>query len=329
MDSDLLLPVAIAVVVMLSVGLASFVLLSGGMSSSAQARIKRIGQIATDTKAMTSPANTRKKSVQEALKDLETQKKIAMTKASSPPLNVALEQAAIRLTVRQFIMASAGLGVCTGFATLLFGQPLWLAFVVAIASGLSIPRMLVTKLRKRRQKKFIRDLPEGLDVLIRGLKAGLSVQESLRIVATETDEPLRGEFRIVVDELPSGLPLDEVMRRMAIRMPVPEANYLAMVMAIQNKAGGNLAEAIGNLSRVLRERKRLDGRVKALSAEATSSAMIIGVLPILVSVLIYFVSPSYIMRLFTDPIGHLALGGSAVWMGIGIYVMRQMIQIDV
>jgi tight adherence protein B len=193
---------------------------------------------------------------------------------------------------------------------------------------MGLPRWLLKFLRKRRQNKFLAEFANSLDVVVRGVKAGLPVNDCFQMIATEASEPVRGEFRLLVEAQRVGVPLDDGLERMFERMPLPEVNFLAIVMAIQKDSGGNLAEALGNLSKVLRERKKMHGKIRAMSQEAKSSAAIIGSLPILVMGVVYITTPDYITTLWTDPFGQVMLGFSALWMMTGVLVMRKMINFD-
>jgi tight adherence protein B len=176
-----------------------------------------------------------------------------------------------------------------------------------------------------RQKKFSNQLADAIDVIVRGVKSGLPLNQCLRIIAAESPEPLRTEFQQLCDSQSMGVPLDQSMQRMYDRMPLAEVNFFSIVLVIQQKTGGNLSESLGNLSGVLRARKLMKEKVKALSAEAKASAMIIGALPIVVMAMVYFTRPAYIATLFTDPVGHLILLGCAVMMSMGIFIMHKMV----
>jgi tight adherence protein B len=198
-----------------------------------------------------------------------------------------------------------------------------------MAVGLfGLPRWIVSFKRKRRMERFLNEFANAIDVIVRGIKAGLPLGDCIRMIATETDEPVRGEFRKIVDAQSVGMSVADAVAKMPDRIPLPEANFFAIVISIQQKAGGNLAEALANLSKVLRERRQMKGKIKAMSMEAKASAVIIGILPLAVMILTYLSSPEYIMLLFTDPLGNLILGASAVWMLIGTLVMRKMVNFD-
>ncbi len=165
-------------------------------------------------------------------------------------------------------------------------------------------------------------------MIVRGVKAGLPVGDCIRIVAAETQEPVKSEFRAIAESTAMGIPLGDAASKLFERIPVPEANFFGIVVAIQQKAGGSLSEALGNLSRVLRDRRKMKAKIKAMSMEAKASAAIIGSLPIAVMFLVYLTSPNYIELLWTHPMGHMMLVASATWMTIGILVMRKMINFD-
>ena len=168
-----------------------------------------------------------------------------------------------------------------------------------------------------------------MDIIVRGIKAGLPLGDCIRIIANEGAEPVRTEFRGIVEAQSLGLTLGEAVERMVERVPVTEANFFSIVINIQAKSGGNLSEALGNLSRVLRERKKMRGKVSAMSMEAKASASIIGALPFIVGLLVYLSTPAYMMLLFTSSTGKLVIGASLFWMFIGLMSMRKMIQFDI
>jgi tight adherence protein B len=183
-------------------------------------------------------------------------------------------------------------------------------------------------LKKRRENKFLEAFPDAVDVIVRGIKAGLPLLDSLRLIANEAQEPVRSEFRGIIDTQTIGMPIGEACLKLYERMPLPEANFFGIVVSIQQRAGGNLSEALGNLSRVLRDRKKMKAKIRAMSMEAKASASIIGALPIAVMILVYITSPQYITLLWTEPLGRIMLAGCVIWMSMGILVMRKMINFD-
>lgn len=266
----------------------------------------------------------RREQVEETLKDLELRQK----KAKSPPLSVQISQAGLSWSKRQFLVVSIVLGLLAFVLSIVSGAGIVVGAALAFAAGLGAPRWLLSFLKKRRQTQFLDQFPDAVDVIVRGVKAGLPPVDCLRMVASDAGEPLRSEFRAIVETQAIGIPLGEACAKLYERIPAPEANFFGIVISIQQKSGGNLAEALANLSRVLRDRKKMKAKIKAMSMEAKASAGIIAALPIAVMLLVYITSPQYIELLWTSPLGQTMLAGSAFWMLTGILVMRKMINFD-
>ncbi len=231
-------------------------------------------------------------------------------------------------TPQKFWIAS-GISGAVGFvlAFAIGRHPLGAA-VMAFAMGLGLPRWVLGFLKKRREKRFLKALPDAVDVIVRGIKAGLPLFESIKVVATDSPEPLKSEFKAIIETQTIGMPLGEACARLYERMPLPEANFFGIVVAIQQKSGGNLSEALGNLSKVLRDRKKMAEKIQAMSTEAKASASIIGALPPIVMLLVWMSTPDYIALLWTHQIGQFMLVCCVVWMTIGILVMKKMINFD-
>jgi tight adherence protein B len=267
----------------------------------------------------------RRQQVEDSLKQLEARQK----NAKNPPLEIRLQQAGLSITKKRFLVYSA----LTGFVVLIFmllfsGMGPLISVPAAGAAGFGLPRWVVGYLKKKREAKFIEELPNGIDIITRGVKAGLPIGDCIRIVANETIEPVKGEFRQIAEAQAVGMTLSEAASKMFDRVPLAESNFFGIVLTIQQQAGGNLSEALGNLSRVLRERKKMRQKIKAMSMEAKASAAIIASLPFGVMLLVYLTSPGYIELLWTTPTGRVLLAGSAVWMSMGVFVMRRMINFD-
>ncbi|WP_421859136.1 type II secretion system F family protein [Oricola sp.] len=274
-------------------------------------------------------AGKRKKQIQQSLTDLEEHNKKRAAGTTNPPLKKLLLQAGLKIDARTFYVYSAVCAVvCTILAYFLGVPPLYLIGVL-FAGGLGLPRWIVGLMRKRRMKAFLEEFPNAIDVVVRAIKSGLPLNDGLRLIAAEAREPVKSEFRRIIETQQLGLSTPEACARMYQSMPLPEANFFAIVIQIQASAGGNLAEALGNLSRVLRDRKKMKAKVSAMSMEAKASAAIIAALPFIVTILVYLTSPNYITLLFTTNTGNLIIGVSAVWMSIGVFVMRQMINFEV
>ena len=271
----------------------------------------------------------RRKSVQDSLKDLEKKQLENSKKLASASLKSRLTQTGLPLTMPRFYMLCVALGFAIFIMTLMVGLPLLASLGMAFVCAVGLPRWIIGFLIKRRQNKFLSEFPNALDVMVRSIKSGLPLNDALRLIASDGQEPVKAEFKRVVESQQVGLSVPDACARMMMTMPLQEVNFFAIVIAVQGQAGGNLSEALGNLSRVLRERKKMKAKVSALSMEAKASACIIGALPFIVSLLVYMTSPQYMMVLFTDLRGHLIMGASAIWMSIGIFVMRNMINFDI
>ena len=329
---SLLMLIAIGVLATLSAGGLTYALLFDRIQkeNTTARRIDMIqgaGHIESPREAAADPAK-RRKSIQETLKEVEEREKAKSKHSKSPPLALRIQQAGLRWSRRTFILISLAVGVVTYFVAAIMGAPIYISAAVAVAGFLGLPRWIVNFLRKRRMTKFVDEFANAMDVIVRGVKAGLPLNDCIRIIASEAAEPVKSEFRIISETQAMGLSLAEAVGKLPERVPTQEAIFFAIVVAIQQRAGGNLAEALGNLSRVLRERRKMKGKISAMSMEAKASSVIIGALPVVVMGLVYLTSPNYIVLLFTDPIGHVILGCSATWMFIGIMVMRKMIRFD-
>jgi tight adherence protein B len=267
---------------------------------------------------------SRREQVEETLKELDVKAK----KPKRPPLPTKIAQAGLSWSKNQFLIISAGLGL-TAFAVLFIcvGSPLP-ALGAGFAAAFGVPRWLLSYLKKRREKKFLNGFPDAVDVIVRGIKAGLPLLDSMKVIALDSQEPLKSEFKAIVETQTIGMPIGEACAKLYDRMPLAEANFFGIVISIQQKAGGNLSEALGNLSRVLRDRKKMKAKIQAMSMEAKASASIIGSLPIAVGTLVWLTSPDYIELLWTADLGRIMIAGCVVWMSIGIFVMKQMINFD-
>lgn len=267
---------------------------------------------------------SRREQVEDTLKQIEQKQK----KNQRPTLQAKILQAGLTWSKRQFLIGSAGLGMFIVILVLVSGLGILPALGFGFAAAGGFPFWLLSFLKKRRETKFLHTFPDAVDVIVRGIKAGLPLLDSMRVIANEAPEPVRSEFKAILETQTIGLPLGEACQKLYERMPLAEANFFGIVIAIQQKAGGNLSEALGNLSRVLRDRKKMKAKIQAMSMEAKASAVIIGSLPIAVGFLVYITSPTYIELLFTHPLGQFMIMGCAMWMGTGVMVMKKMINFD-
>lgn len=321
MDPSLL----IAVLAFVAIGGAGFALTANAQPAAASKRVKAVagtGKVDRRKQAVDMAALKRKQSTQEALRELSANEKLSRKRRLS--VKGLIAQAGIKLTPTAFWIISAVAGAVLAIAGLVIQGPIGAAMGFFVGM-FGLPRWFLGVLVGGRQKKFSNQLADAIDVIVRGVKSGLPLNQCLRIISAESPEPLKSEFQALCDSQAMGVPLDVGMQRMYDRMPLPEVNFFSIVLVIQQKTGGNLSESLGNLSAVLRARKLMKEKVKALSAEAKASAMIIGALPMIVMSLVYFTRPAYITILFTDPTGHLILLGSAVMMSIGIFIMHRMV----
>jgi tight adherence protein B len=316
-----MLPILAAFLAFIMIGGVGWVLVSGD-DTSAQAvkRAKSIGSARAETAgkraAVVNTPEARRKQIMQQLQEVDRRdRKARMT------MSAKLKQADLSISLRTFIIISAVLGVVSALGALLLGPNPLLALGIGVAMGLGLPRWVVSMKGKKRMKKFSMAFADSVDILVRGIKTGLPVHDCFKIIARESPQPLASEFQLLVEGLGVGMTLAEALDKMFERMPVPELKFFA----IQQKSGGNLAEALGNLTTVLRARRMMGEKIKAMSSEAIASAGIIGSLPPVVMILVMISSPAYMMTMFTDMRGQVMLLGAALWMGCGIFVMKRMV----
>jgi len=267
----------------------------------------------------------KRKSLTTLLKDVE-KNQAALKEKNKPTLRRRLEQAGFEdANPRNFWFASGGLGLVTALICFVTGQSMIVLALASFVATFGLPRWVLNFLFNRRKKRFTKEFAGAIDVIVRSVRSGLPTNEALRIVARETPDPVGAEFTRLVEGLKVGVTLEQGLKKMHENMPTAEVGFFGIVMTIQAKSGGNLSEALSNLAFVLRDRKRLEGKIKAMSSEAKASAMIIGSLPPGVMSLVWLTTPAYINLLFSEKAGNLLLAGCALWMGTGIFVMRKMI----
>lgn len=283
------------------------------VASTAPTRTARIGA-----------GKSRRDQVEETLKEIDARHKAS----KRPPLNVRIAQAGLTWTKQRFFLMAALLGVCAFLGFMFTGLGLIPSLAVGFMAAFALPLWILSFLKKRREAKFLAAFPDAVDIIVRGIKSGLPLMDCLKVIVSDTQDPVKTEFRTIVESQAVGLPLGEACIKLYERMPVPEANFFGIVIFIQQKSGGNLSEALGNLSRVLRDRKKMKAKIQSMSMEAKASGAIIASLPFVVMGLVYFSSPDYISLLWTNKIGNLLLAASAVWMSLGVFVMRKMINFD-
>jgi tight adherence protein B len=290
----------------------------------AEARMASVAKADTVARVSRGPQKSRRDIIEKTLEEFDERHK----KSTSVPLAVRISRAGLSWSKRQYILISAAIGIGLFMLALLLSGSLLPAAGFGFAGAFGLPFWLLSFLKKRRETKFLNAFPDSVDIIVRGIKAGLPLLDCMKMITLEAPEPLRSEFRTIVETQAIGIPLGEACGKLYENMPVPEANFFGIVISIQQKAGGNLSEALGNLSRVLRDRKKMKAKIQAMSQEAKASAGIIGALPLAVMTMVYITSPVYISLLFTEPLGNVMLACSAMWMGMGVLVMKKMINFD-
>jgi tight adherence protein B len=267
--------------------------------------------------------NNRRKQVADTLKELEGRQ----AQREKVSLRLRMERAGMEPNPKNFWMMSGICGLVMAALTMLLmpSAPLFVAIVAGFVGALGLPRWILGKMTKRRQTKFIDEFANSIDIVVRGVKSGLPLNECLSIISRESPQPVGGEFAALVEQTRVGVPLADAFERMMQRMPLSEVKFFAIVIAIQQQAGGNLSEALGNLAGVLRDRKRMQAKVKALSSEAKASAGVLAALPFIVMALVYISTPDYMSVLWTTKMGKFMMACSAIWMTFGLLTMRKMI----
>jgi len=268
---------------------------------------------------------SKREQIAQSLKELEARQ----NEKNRVTLQDRIEQAGLTWTRGRYFAACALLGSLVFLFIMTLTGSMVVAGLAAFTGAAGLPYWVLGYMKKRRINKFIIELPNAMDVIVRGIRAGLPLGDCIREIASSASEPLRTEFRLVTEAQTMGVPLGDSLDRMAERVPVPEATFFATVITIQTKAGGNLSEAISNLSKVLRERRKMQGKILAMSMEAKASAAIIAALPFIVAFMTYLSSPSYIELLWLTITGRIVLGICAFWMLIGVAVMKNMISFDI
>ncbi|MCI5046129.1 MAG: type II secretion system F family protein [Aquisalinus sp.] len=332
MDSQTIILIVLGLV---SVSALSYVILAPTEKDKAKTRAAKFGSGTTAPRgkagaganAAEAPKD-RRKQVQESLRRIDDKQKEHEAKKNLS-LSQKLEQAGLRISERDYYVASAICAVAFLAIALITAQSTFVTGAMFIVGGLGFPRFALGFLKKRRQKKFIKEFATAIEVIVRGVKSGLPVNECLKIIGRDAQQPVRDEFYMLTESIRVGLSLEQALERMYDRMPLNEVNFFGIVLIIQKQTGGNLAEALNNLATVLRNRKLMEGKISALSMEAKASAVILGSLPFMVASMVHIASPVYLMPLFETQIGNFILIGAGTWMAIGILVMKNMISIKV
>ena len=265
----------------------------------------------------------KKKQIAETVAELEKK-----GRRKSVDLQTRIEQAGWTIRKGPFLAIFVGVGLVSALATYIKWRNPIVSSLLGVAMAVGLPNLVIANRRAARIKKFIDNLPDALDIIVRGVRSGLPVNDTLRIIANEAREPVKSEFRRVIEQQALGVSVPEALQKLAVRVPATETNFFAIVIEIQSKAGGNLSEAVGNLSKTVRERKKMRAKIGAMSMEALASAAIIAAVPFLVTAALYVSSPNYIGLLFTTNHGRIVTLIGLAWMAIGGFVMKKMISFD-
>jgi tight adherence protein B len=245
-------------------------------------------------------------------------------------LRQRLECTGFKVSLGEYLLVALLIGLAFGFlSNLFFGRSLTIAVLSGLGAALACPHSVVNLLIARRLNKFTAEFPEAIDLIVRGLKSGLPVPASIRSVAEEIRDPVGCEFASVSDRLAIGQSLDEALHLVATRVPTPEFRFFVTSLAVQRETGGNLAETLENLSDVLRKRRQMKMKVKAMSSEAKASALILGSLPFLMFAIMFVLNPEYVMQLFSDARGLLMIGAGFGSLGVGVLVMAKMVRFEI
>ncbi|OAM78266.1 type II secretion system F family protein [Devosia elaeis] len=318
----------LALLAMVTIGAAGFALVPSALGNKRADQRRKAFQGDLRANRREADANrtreSRRKNVQDVLKaqadELNAKKRLTIADL--------LFQAGMTISPAAFIRNSVILGAGLFLVLILAQMPFYFAAIFAVAGGYLLPRMYVTRKRKKYQDRFLDELPNAIEAIVRGVKTGLPLNDSMRVVAKDTKEPVKSEFGRVLDQQSFGFSMTDAVQILLDRVPLPEVNFFVVVISVQQQSGGNLSEALGNLARVLRNRRKMKQKVKAMSSEAKASAGIIGSLPIVVAVLVSLVSPAYLLPLIATPIGQVCLAVGVIMLATGIFVMSRMVRFE-
>jgi tight adherence protein B len=323
-------PLIIAILAVVCVGAAGFALVPSLLGSGrADKRMRALQGDIQANRREASASRTRETRRKEIQQTLRAQTATLEQKKKRIPLQDQLYQAGMKIKTGAFIRNSIIFGAVLLVVLIVLQVELPYAIVLGVTGGYLLPRMYLGHRRKKYQNAFLDELPNAVEAIVRGVKSGLPLNDSMRLVAKEAKEPIRSDFQRVLDQQSLGKSMMEAIMTLYDRVPVAEVNFFVVVITVQQQAGGNLSEALGNLARVLRNRKKMKQKVKAMSSEAKASAGIIGSLPFIVAILVTLTTPSYMLPLFTTEIGMIMLGIAVILMSIGIFIMAKMVQFDI
>lgn len=319
-------PLVYALLAMIAVGAGAFALVPDLFSSDRADKRRDIVKATDRLKVAGNDPSVQRESRRKTVEDaLKAQSEKHSTKVS---LQQQIYQAGMRTKKNVFIRNSIIVGVVVAIVSFVLEVPILFACVFGAAVAYIGPKLYLTRRRKKFQSSFLDELPNAVEAIVRGVKSGLPLNDCIKSVATDAKEPVRTEFARIVDQQAFGKTTAESITILFDRVPLPEVNFFVVVITVQQQAGGNLSEALTNLGVVLRNRKKMQAKVKALSSEATASAGIIGSLPFVVGTLVTLTTPSYLLPLIQTPVGQICLGIAVVLMCTGMFIMKKMISFD-
>jgi len=328
-DGPLILAAGLTVLIMVVIGIGFLF----AMSARSRARYKKRLAVISNAGAVSGAkggggkkGQQRRLLIQGKLDEIEGDQK---KKAERVTMRRKLEMAGLDYTPKQFYITTVVLGLVTALVVFVLKLGVLPALIGGLGMGFGAPRLALSYLTAKRKDRFIANFADAVDIIVRGIRSGLPLGECLNIIARESPDPIDIEFRHVMESTRLGLPLSESMDRAAERVGVAEFKFFAIVLAIQQETGGNLAETLSNLSNILRARKAMKDKIKAMSSEARTTAMIIGSLPFGMGFILFLTSPDYLMELFTSSGGNIAIVAGIVSMGVGSAIMAKMINFKI
>jgi len=333
----------VAALAFLTIGGLGLAFTGGSSNGAARKRAKSIGagdRVTGRPRKGTDDNSVRRKETQKMLAKLREQDEQRKKSLVPQDIKGKIDQAGLSITPATFWIISVVIGVVLAVLAFIseaegvvaWGYNLKSRPVVIAMAGLTgllgLPRWTLNHMAASRAKKMTNQFADAIDIIVRGVKSGLPLAECLQIISRESPAPLGPEFQTLTDSIAMGTNLERALQNLYSRVPLPEINFFVIVLSIQSKAGGNLSEALGNLSAVIRSRRMMREKIKALSSEAKASGMIIGALPFVVGTMVFITTPDYIMELFITETGHFLLVLATIMMTMGILIMRKMINFD-
>lgn len=323
-------PLIYAILAAVCVGALGFALVPQLMGGSrADKRIKAMQGDVQANRRQVNAERVRETRRRDIAQTLRTQTAALEKRKKRIPLQDQLYQAGMKLKRGAFIRNSVIVGVLVMVVAFVLQVDLIYCLVLGATCGYLLPRFYLGRRRKKYQNQFLEELPNAVEAIVRGVKSGLPLNDSMRLVAKEAKEPIKADFQRVLDQQAVGKSMQEAVLTLYERVPLPEVNFFVVVITVQSQSGGNLSEALGNLARVLRNRKKMKAKVKAMSSEAKASAGIIGSLPIIVAILVSLTTPTYLLPMINTQIGQILLGVAAILMFMGGFIMNRMVQFDI